>query len=148
MNKPFWRMSVTWHCNDTVWPLWLIGFEAWCCSWELICNFNGLLGGKTQANTQIRSHWMSSKRSACAPGLLLKSWLTVKSWTSAMLLCSTWSWWCKTLQIPAKSTHFYLPRLNTALNSMLLAFRLNTWLWCYRKNTERQIFKIFNLQIF
>lgn len=102
----FGGVSVTWRCNDTVWPLRLIGLEARCCSWELSSNFNGLLGSETQADEQIRSHWMSSKRLACAPGLLWKSWLTVKSWTSATLLCSTWSWWRETLQIPAKSTHF------------------------------------------
>lgn len=102
----FGGVSVTWHCNDTVWPLWLIGLEGRCCSWELSCNFNGLLGNEAQANAQIRSHWMSSKRLACAPGLLWKSWPTVKSWTSATLLRSTWSRWRETLQIQAKSTHF------------------------------------------
>lgn len=75
------------------------------------------------------------------PACFWKSWPAVKRWTSATLLCSTWSRWRETQQIPAKSTRFYLPWLNGALNFTLFAFRFSTWLFCSQK---KQIFLIFH----
>lgn len=128
------EVSVTGYCNYTVWPLWRIVLEAW------RCRFSGLLGSKAEANTQIRSHWTSSKRSVCAPGLLWKSWPTVKSWKSARLLRSAWSRRRDTLEIPAKSTHFFMLQLNYSSLFYLLS------IWARDHGAASQAFKA--LQMF
>lgn len=87
----------------------------------LSSHFSSLLDNVAVANTHVRSHWVSSNGCPLCPWPAF-GWLTVKCWTSATLLRSTWSRRHDALQI--LNPHIFICRSWMRLSNLFSLFSI------------------------